>query len=129
MKKIKLVLLTSICFLGAFFAKAQEKTTWKEQGQFHDIMSVTFHPSEEGNLAPLKAKSDSLVIIAKQWKAAPIPADYKPKQTAESIAKLLTQCEGISAAVKAKKDDKALTTMIKEAHDTFHYIVGECKEH
>ncbi len=129
MNKIKSVLLTSMLLLGVVISNAQEKTTWKEQGQFHGIMSKTFHPSEEGNLTPLKEKSDSLVIVAKTWKAAPIPEGYKPKETSESLTKLVKQCEGIEAAVKAKKDDKALASMIKEAHDTFHYIVGECKTH
>jgi len=126
---MKSLFLASMLLLGVVMVNAQEKTTWKEQGQFHDIMSKTFHPSEEGNLAPLKEKSDSLVIVAKTWKAAKIPDGYKPKETAETLTKLVKQCEGIEAAVKAKKEDKALATMIKEAHDTFHYIVGECKTH
>ena len=128
MKAPKMMLLALLCSFG-LGVSAQEKTTWKEQEQFHGIMSKTFHPSEEGNFKPLKEKSDSLVIIAKQWKSAKIPAGYKPKETAESIAKLLKQCETVNAAVKSNKDEKTLGSLMFEAHETFHYIVGECKTH
>ncbi|MEY2902081.1 MAG: hypothetical protein RLY89_1187 [Bacteroidota bacterium] len=128
MKAPKMMLLALLCSFG-LAVSAQEKTTWKEQEQFHGIMSKTFHPSEEGNFKPLKEKSDSLVIVAKQWKAAKIPAGYKPKETAESIAKLLKQCETVNAAVKSNKDEKTLGSLMFEAHETFHYIVGECKTH
>lgn len=129
MKKFRLFLIVAL-FAGINLgASAQEKSTWIEQDNFHGIMSKTFHPSEEGNLNPLKLKSDSLVIIAKQWKVASIPATYKSIETAEAIAKLLKQCKAINGAVKEGKADSVLTTMIKEAHDTFHYIVGECKKH
>lgn len=128
MKAPKKVLLALLCAFG-LNASAQEKNNWKEQEAFHGIMSKTFHPSEEGNFKPLKEKSDSLVIIAKQWKTAKIPVGYKPKETAESIAKLLKQCETVNAAVKSNKDEKTLGALMFEAHETFHYIVGECKTH
>ena len=128
MKAPKMILLALLCSFG-LAVSAQDNTSRKEQEQFHGIMSKTFHPTEEGNFKPLKAKSDSLVIIAKQWKAAKIPAGYKPKETAESIAKLLKQCETVNAAVKSNKDDKTLGALMFEAHETFHYIVGECKTH
>ena len=128
MKAPKTILLALLCAFG-LNASAQEKNNWKEQEAFHGIMSKTFHPTEEGNFKPLKEKSDSLVIIAKQWKTAKIPAGYKPKETAESIAKLLKQCETVNAAVRSNKDDKTLGALMFEAHETFHYIVGECKTH
>ena len=128
MKAPKTILLALLCAFG-LNASAQEKNNWKEQEAFHGIMSKTFHPTEEGNFKPLKEKSDSLVIIAKQWKTAKIPVGYKPKETAESIAKLLKQCETVNAAVKSNKDEKTLGALMFEAHETFHYIVGECKTH
>ena len=50
-----------------FVVTAQEKSDWKEMQNFHSLISATFHPSEEGNLKPLKAKSDSLLLAAKTW--------------------------------------------------------------
>ncbi len=128
MTTLKMMMLVLLCSFG-FAVSAQNKNTWKEQEVFHGIMSKTYHPTEEGNFKPLKGKSDSLVIIAKQWKAAKIPAEYKPKETAEAIAKLLKQCEIVNAAIKSNKDEKTLGSLMFEAHETFHYIVGECKTH
>jgi len=130
--KIKLYKMKKllICLVMAlpFALSAQGTSDWKEQNVFHDLMSHTFHPSENGNLKPLKAKADSLVWSAKQWKASAIPSDFKPKETAEQLAKLVKQCAAIQSAGKAKKDDAALTAMIKEAHETFHTVVKECKK-
>ncbi len=124
MKKLLICLVMAL----PFALSAQGTSDWKEQNVFHDLMSHTFHPSENGNLKPLKAKADSLVWSAKQWKASAIPSDFKPKETAEQLAKLVKQCAAIQSAVKAKKDDAALTAMIKEAHETFHTVVKECKK-
>ncbi len=129
MKKIKIILIVGLLSCMHFFATAQEKSSWKELDNFHSIMSKTFHPSEEGNLNPLKEKSDSLVILAQQWKAALIPAGYKLAETEKGIKKLTKKCVALNTAVKNHIDDAALTTMLKEAHEAFHYIVEECKDH
>lgn len=124
MKKILICLAMAL----PFALTAQEKSDWKELNGFYYLISHTFHPSEEGNLTPLKEKSDSLVISAKQWKRSVIPSDFKPKETREQLTKLVKQCEAIREAVKAKKDDDDLKKMLKEAHEVFHTIVGECRK-
>ena len=75
----------------------------------------------------MKAKSDSLVIAAKLWKASKVPAGYKPKETGETLNNLIKQLAELNTAVKAGKDDAALKNMIKEAHELFHDIVEKCK--
>ena len=107
---------------------AQEKTDWKEMNNFHTLMSTSFHPSEEGNLKPVKAKSDSLLLSAKLWKASKVPAGFKPKETGETLTKLIKQLAELNTAVKAGKDDAALKNMIKEAHEIFHDIVEKCRD-
>ncbi len=124
MKKILLCLVMALPFV----VTAQEKTDWKEMNNFHTLMSTSFHPSEEGNLKPVKAKSDSLLITAKLWKASKVPAGYKPKETSETLSKLIKQLAELNTAVKAGKDDAALKGMIKEAHEIFHDIVEKCRD-
>ena len=123
MKKILLYLVMAVPFV----VTAQEKSDWKEMSNFHTLMSTSFHPSEEGNLKPVKAKSDSLLMAAKLWKASKVPAGYKPKETSETLAKLVKQLGELNTAVKAGKNDDALKGMIKEAHEIFHDIVEKCK--
>lgn len=123
MKKILLCLVMALPFV----VTAQEKSDWKEMNNFHTLMSTSFHPSEEGNLKPVKAKADSLVIAAKLWKASKVPTGYKPKETSETLTKLIKQLVELNTAVKAGKDDTALKGMIKEAHEIFHFITEKCK--
>ena len=125
----KHLLLAGFISLFAVAGTAQTKTPdWKEQAQFHGVMSRSFHPTEEGNFAPLKQKADSLVMIAKLWDASPIPVGYKAKETKETLNKLVTRCTAVQSAVKEKKPDTELKKLITEAHETFHKIVEECTD-
>ena len=46
--------------------QAQQKAKWKELEAFHEVMSKTFHPAEEGKLEPIRTRSQ------KCWKR-PLP--------------------------------------------------------
>lgn len=127
MKKIKLFLLSMLFLAGTTYA--QEKAAgWAEMKSFHTLMAATFHPSEDGDLKPLKEKADDLLSAARAWQASAIPADYKPEETKTTLKKLVAQCAAISKSVKGGGTDEDLKKMIAEAHDTFHKIVGECKK-
>jgi len=127
MKKIKLFLMSMLILAGTTYA--QEKAAgWAEMKSFHSLMAATFHPSEEGDLKPLKEKADDLYKAAKTWQASPIPADYKPEETKATLKQLVSECADISKQVKAGAPDETLKKMIAAAHDTFHKLAGECKK-
>jgi hypothetical protein len=119
---IMMVLLPAACFAQ------NKKPSWQEMKTFHSFMASTFHPAEEGNLDPLKAKADSLLITAQLWNQSAIPSNFKPEETKAELTKLVAQCNIVKEAVAAKKDDKELTKLITQAHDIFHKIVGECRK-
>lgn len=123
MKKIALILIAMVAVTQGAFAQG-----WKELSNFHHYMSDSFHPAENGDYKPLREKADSLYLSAVAWQLAPIPADYKEKETKETLAKLVGEVKAIAEAIKKGIDDKDLFTMINNAHDTFHKIVGECKK-
>lgn len=127
MKEIKLLMVALLLTCTAVFAQ-KEKSKWAEMKTFHSFMSSTFHPAEEGNLAPLKAKADSLLISAKLWQASLIPSDFKPAETKAALSKLVAKSESIQKAVAASQPDEKLKKLITEAHDIFHTIVGECRK-
>jgi len=122
---IMLAMLPAISFAQTTKAKA---APWPEMKAFHTLMSGTFHPAEEGNLAPLKEKADSLYMAAKTWQASTIPDNYKPEETKETLAKLVKNLKVLAGAVEAKADDAKLKVLITDAHDIFHKIVGECRK-
>jgi len=128
MKKIALFVLAAVFFAGSGFAQTEKKAVWPEMKAFHQLMSGTFHPAEEGNMAPLKEKVADLYRASKVWYASTIPDTFKPEETKATLEKLMIQCHDIWAQVDAKASDEKLKTMITEAHETFHKIVGECKK-
>jgi hypothetical protein len=129
MKRIFASALIALALLPAVSNAQAKKPVWPEMKTFHSFMSSSFHPAEEGNVAPLKAKADSLYITAMQWEASAIPASFKPEETKVQLKKLVKQCATLKKAVSSKSiDDKQLIAMISEAHDTFHTIVGECRK-
>lgn len=95
---------------------------------FHAIMSVTFHPSEEDNLKPLKDSAAVLHQKAKKWKKADVPAGYDVAITKPVLKRLVSECAAIETAVKNKKPDHELKGMIAKAHDTFHEIMEKCRK-
>jgi hypothetical protein len=116
MKKITLFLFALVTFTAASFAQANKVATkdaaWPEMKAFHDLMSATFHPAEEGNFAPLKAKVADLYRASKVWVASDVPAQYKTAETKEVLEKLMIQCHDIWAQVDAKASNAKLKTMI-----------------
>ena len=127
---VRLVVIMLAMIPAISFAQTAKPASapWIEMKAFHTLMAATFHPTEDGNFAPLKEKADSLLTAAKAWQASKIPADYKPTETKETLAKLVSQCTMIRDAVAAKAADVKLKVMIADAHETFHKIVGECKK-
>jgi hypothetical protein len=123
MKKIALILIAMVALSQGAFAQG-----WKELSDFHHFMSNTFHPAENGDYKPLREKADSLYMAAVTWQKSAIPSEYKEKETKETLDKLVNETKAIAEAIKKGIDDKALFTMINNAHDTFHKIVGECKK-
>jgi hypothetical protein len=127
MKKISLLLFA---FMMTCISFAQTKTAvWPEMGTFHELMSTTFHPAEEGNFAPLREKAADLYRAAKVWYSVDVPAEYNFKVTKKTLEQLMIKCNDIWAEVASKtSSDVKLKTMITEAHDLFHKVSGECKK-
>ncbi len=126
-RKIQLTALAVFTMAISVFAQSAPKP-WAALKNFHHFMSASFHPAEEGNLVPLKEKADSMLVAAKQWQAASIPAEYKIAETKTALKKLVKQCAVIKTSVKKNAADDKLKQQITAAHDIFHTIVKECKK-
>ena len=119
-----------MAFLPATSFAQTEKNVWPEMTKFHSLMAGSFHPAEEGNFAPLRANADSLFAAAKAWQKSTIPADkFKPKETKDALRNLMIDVAAVQKAVAANRSDAELRTLITKAHETFHSITGECRQH
>lgn len=102
---------------------------WSALKTFHGIMSQTFHPAEEGNLAPIKTRSAEMVEKATQLANSEIPADFKTEKISTAVTKLKEGSQSLHALIqRATATDAEITFSLTALHDVFHEIVGLCRE-
>lgn len=130
MKKIVQVFtLVITLFAVSASSKAQSKfDKWPELKAFHTIISETFHPSEEGNLEPIKTRVSELVTKADLLAKSKIPAEFNNKDIVTAVAKLAKDSKKLSESIVAKASDDAIKKALSDLHDTFHTIVEKCSK-
>ncbi|HOY95932.1 MAG TPA: hypothetical protein PK509_09360 [Catalimonadaceae bacterium] len=117
---LAVVFSVSTVFAGDKFA------SWPQIKAFHTVMSQTFHPSEEGNLDPIKKRSGEMVEMATALAAAPIPKEFNNKEVAAAVKKLEADSKALDKLIKAKGSDDDIKKSLAALHDTFHTIVEKC---
>jgi hypothetical protein len=127
---MKIKSLAVILFVLAINTMSAQSTfdKWPAIKQFHEVMSQTFHPSEEGNLEPLKARSKEMATKAAAILKSDIPAEFKTPAILASAEKLQLNSKALHKMVEDKASDAELTKSLAELHDVFHEIVGLCSE-
>lgn len=100
---------------------------WAELKEFHEVMAQTFHPSEEGNLKPIRERSGELHKKAVKLSESKIPADFNTPKVIEATKELSAKTKELDELVKKKGTDADVTKLLTETHDSFHKIVGLCK--
>lgn len=105
-----------------------EKDTWPELKDFHRVMSQVFHPSEKGNLDPLKNRSGELLAKAILLKNSTPPLPLQKEEISKALIKLVKQCDELDKLKSKNAKTEVLTKKIAEAHDTFHIIQGLCHD-
>lgn len=126
MKKIISALILGFVMITA--VKAQEKKDWKEMHDFHGVMGSTFHPAEEGNLEPIRKRSQEMVDKAVAWNNSTPPAGYDKKAVKGTLKKLVDGAKEIDKMVKANASDKELVAKLSALHDVFHEIMEKCRK-
>jgi len=116
-----IALLTGIVF------KAQaQQPAWKELDNYHTVMAQTFHPSEEGNLQPIKERSGELADKAKALKKSAIPTAYQKPGVKETLNLLAKESKALDKMVRKKKPDADITKSLAALHDRFHEVMEKC---
>jgi hypothetical protein len=126
MKKILTLVLAVTVLAGINSLKAQ-KAKWNEMEEFHKVMSQTFHPSEEGKLDPIKARSGEMLTKAVAWKNSTPPAGYDKNVVKKSLKDLVKGSKELDKMVKEKAPDASLTAKLSKLHDVFHEIMEKCE--
>jgi hypothetical protein len=130
MKKI-IKLFTLVVALLAISASSNAQSKfdkWPELKAFHTIMSETFHPSEEGNLEPIKTRISEMVTKAEVLAKSTVPAEFNNKDVVAAVAKLAKDSKKLSENIANKASDEAIKKALSDLHDTFHTIVEKCSK-
>lgn len=127
MKKVFSVIVLAFALIFSGSVQAQEKAKWKEMDDFHSVMGSTFHPAEEGNLQPIKTRSQEMVDKATAWKNSDAPDGYNKKAVKPILKKLVNGAKEIDKMVKANASDKELVAKLTGLHDIFHEIMEKCQ--
>lgn len=128
---MKHIMLASIFFVfGAIMANAQstEKITWKEKDAFHEVMSKTFHPAQEGKFDPIRTRSAEMFQKALAWQESKAPASIDRAALAVKFDELVKGANALNKLVLDKADNATIMKSLTALHDVFHSIVEKCEE-
>jgi hypothetical protein len=126
MKHVKAFLIIVLVFVANTISAQSVTEKWPAIKTFHEVMSQTFHPAEEGNLAPIKARSEEMALKAEMILKSDIPEEFKTATILAAAEKLQLKSKKLHLLITSKADDAAIVKLLTNLHDTFHEIVGLC---
>ncbi|WP_406825510.1 hypothetical protein [Pedobacter sp. KACC 23697] len=127
MNKILVIALGIILF--SLNLNAQENfDKWPALKNFSMVISQTFYPAEEGNLAPVKERSGEPLREAALLHKSDIPAEFSRPGIIPAVRKLYLESAGLDKLIKSKSEDKLILAQLKQVPDCFHTIVGICSD-
>lgn len=126
---MKKIFLFVFALLLALAGQAQSKSgSWPALSEFHGVMSQTFHPSEEGNLEPIRSRAAEMEQKALALTGKGIPASYNNDKVKDAVRRLQEGAKELHALVDQKASDDVLKSKLAALHDIFHEIAGLCKK-
>ena len=128
MKHFKLLLAFLLVFVANTVSAQSTFDKWPAIKEFHEVMSETFHPAEEGDLAPIKARSEEMMNKAAQLLKSEVPVEFKTDAILVSAEHLQMKSKALNKLIKSNGSDADVVKSITDLHNTFHEIVGLCSE-
>lgn len=128
MKHLKTFLVLALMVVANSVSAQSTFDKWPAIKEFHEVMSQTFHPAEEGNLAPIKARSEEMMNKAAMLLKSDIPTEFRTDAILASAERLQIKSKALHKLVKSNGTDAAIVKSITDLHDTFHEIVGLCSD-
>jgi hypothetical protein len=128
MKLIKAFVILTLLFVANTVTAQSTFDKWPALTEFHEVMSQTFHPAEEGNFAPIKARSEEMMSKAAMLLKTEIPQEFRTNSILASAERLQLKSKALHKLVVSNAPDAAILKSITDLHETFHEIVGLCSE-
>ena len=128
MKHLKIFLVLALIVFANSVSAQSTFDKWPAIKEFHEVMSQTFHPAEEGNLAPIRARSEEMMNKAAMLLKSDIPTEFRTDAILASAERLQLRSKALHKLVQSNGVDAAIVKSITDLHDTFHEIVGLCSD-
>ena len=128
MKHLKTFLVLALIVVANSVSAQYTFDKWPAIKEFHEGMSQTFHPAEEGNLAPIKARSEEMMNKAAMLLKSDIPTEFRTDAILASAERLQLKSKALHKLVLSNGTEAAIVKSITDLHDTFHEIVGLCSD-
>lgn len=90
--------------------------------EYHHMMAFTFHPAEDGDLAPIKKDHAAMAEKAKEFAAMGIPEAHAGKGLDELVKKLQADSQALSDLINKGAGDEEIKTALFALHDVYHSI-------
>jgi hypothetical protein len=129
MKKFLITLAIPVLMFLFLSSDSQAQSVfdkWPALGSFHEVMSQTFHPMEDGNLEPIKTRSAEMSEKANLLSASEIPAEFNTPQITDAVKRLEDGCKLMNESIAAGAGDEEIKASLIKMHDVFHEIAGLC---
>lgn len=105
-----------------------EKDNWPAMKDFHKVMAQTFHPSENGDLGPIRLRSGEFLAKAILLTVSTPPKSLNNVAVKQGLLNLEKKCSEINNLVKKGAKDALLIKEMAESHDLFHLVQGLCHD-
>lgn len=128
MKHLKAFLVLAFIVVANSVSAQTTFDKWPAIKEFNEVMSQTFHPAEEGNLAPIKARSEEIMNKAAMLLKSDIPTEFRTDAILASAERLQLKSKALHKLVQSNGTDAAIVKSITDLHDTYHQIVGLCSD-
>lgn len=115
----------------AWLSEYQEPATtdkWAEMDRFAEVMSQTFHPAEEGNLKPIRARAAEMAEKAQLWRDSTPPKILNVPIITGKLPQLAAEAKTLAEMVAQNAGDEEIKKTLTALHDRFHEIVGACND-
>lgn len=126
MNFIKNLAIAAVLFFANTIVAQSVTEKWPAIKTFHGVMSETFHPAEDGNLVPIKARSQEMVEKAEALLKSDIPAEFKTPAIMASAERIQIKSKALNKMILAGATDAEIVKKLTDLHETFHEIVGLC---
>lgn len=110
-------------------SQATPKTlkTWEALDAFHNVMAETYHPLEDGDFKPIRARAGELAARAKDWANSPTPENYTVKPEFKAVMdSLVKESQALAEMIAKNAPDKDVKAALTALHDRFHQAEGLC---